>query len=211
LIVASRDRWPFLGLKNKISQAAEKPFRAIEKGDVAAIRFVYALWTVSNDHNEQNRPRGSRRPRLGRREPQNLKYARSSVKRPHMGFVPQHIVRGRFRKRDFALRAFIVATVEGAASRASTNTPIRLKPRLFAAKRAFVAHRTTAPGRQAVHGEGDRNGMRKRLATTTPFTGSKKQPPAVVKSSGLRLVLRRSCHLGKPAVEETSLGIVGDQ
>ncbi|HEY2664164.1 MAG TPA: hypothetical protein VGI47_07465, partial [Candidatus Binataceae bacterium] len=75
----------------------------------------------------------------------------SSVKRPPMGFVSQHIVRGRFRKRDFALRAFIVATVEGAASRASTNTPIRLN-RGRSRLSAFVAHRTTAPGRQAVHG-----------------------------------------------------------
>ena len=97
-------------------QTADRLFRAIEDGDVDAIRNIYTpetkIW-----HNHDG---------IAQRVDQNLavlKWVISNVKNVKYtevrrqptptGFVQQHVLRGRFKDKDVALPACIVATVEG--------------------------------------------------------------------------------------------------
>ena len=97
-------------------QTADKLFSAIEAGDVEAIRNIYSAETKIW-HNNDN---------IARSVEQNLavlkwvianikglKYTEVRRQPTPSGFVQQHVLRGRFKDKELALPACIVATVEG--------------------------------------------------------------------------------------------------
>jgi ketosteroid isomerase-like protein len=97
-------------------EAADKLFKAIETGDLAAIRSIYTPATVVwHNHDQKAQTAQENLAVLGWvvANIKNLKYAEVKRQATATGFVQQHILRGRFREHDFALPACMVATVDG--------------------------------------------------------------------------------------------------
>lgn len=96
-------------------EVADRLFRAIEEGDIAAVRSIYTASTVvwhNNDQKEQTVDENLAVLSWVIANLKNLRYAEVKRQATATGFVQQHVLRGRFRERDFALPACIVATVE---------------------------------------------------------------------------------------------------
>ena len=97
-------------------QTADKLFRAIENGDVDAIRNIYApetkIWH-NNDGIEQSVEQNLAVLKWVITNIKNLKYTDLRRQPTPTGFVQQHVLRGHFKDTDVALPACIVATVEG--------------------------------------------------------------------------------------------------
>ncbi len=96
-------------------QAADKLFRAIENGDVDAIRNIYTpetkIWH-NNDGIAQSVDQNLAVLKWVITNIKNVKYTEVRRQPTPTGFVQQHVLRGRFKDNDIALPACIVATVE---------------------------------------------------------------------------------------------------
>jgi ketosteroid isomerase-like protein len=96
-------------------QTAEKLFRAIETGDVDAIRHIYTpetkIWH-NNDGIAQSVEQNLAVLKWVISNIKNVKYTEVRRQPTPTGFVQQHVLRGRFQDKDIALPACIVATVE---------------------------------------------------------------------------------------------------
>lgn len=96
--------------------AAEKLFTAIEAGDVAAIRALYAP-DVKVWHNTDNLAQSVEENlavlKWVTTHIKHLKYTEVRRQPTPSGFVQQHVLRGQFGENEVALPACIVATVEG--------------------------------------------------------------------------------------------------
>lgn len=96
-------------------QTADKLFRAIENGDVDAIRSIYTpetkIWH-NNDGIAQSVEQNLAVLKWVISNIKNVKYTEVRCQPTPSGFVQQHVLRGRFKDRDIALPACIVATVE---------------------------------------------------------------------------------------------------
>ncbi len=96
-------------------QTADKLFRAIESGDVDAIRNIYTpetkIWH-NNDGIAQNVDENLSVLKWVITNIKNVKYTEVRRQPTPTGFVQQHVLRGRFKDKDIALPACIVATVE---------------------------------------------------------------------------------------------------
>src|SRR5277367_2496326 len=97
-------------------ETAEKLFRAIENVDVDAIRNIYTpatkIWH-NNDGIAQSVDQNIAVLKWVMGNIKNVKYKEVSRPPTPTGFVQQHVLRGRFKDKDIALPACIVATVEG--------------------------------------------------------------------------------------------------
>ena len=96
-------------------EVADRLFRAIEAGDLAAIGSIYTPSTVvwhNNDQKEQTVEENLKVLGWVIANLKNLKYTEVKRQATATGFVQQHVLRGRFAKRDVAIPACIVATVE---------------------------------------------------------------------------------------------------
>ncbi len=97
-------------------QTADRLFRAIEDGDVDAIRNVYRpetkIWH-NNDGIAQSVDQNLAVLKWVISNVKNVKYTEVRRQPTPTGFVQQHVLRGRFKDKDVALPACIVATVEG--------------------------------------------------------------------------------------------------
>lgn len=97
-------------------QIAEKLFRAIENGDVEAIRNIYTpdtkIWH-NNDGIAQSVEQNLAVLKWVINNIQGVEYTEVRRQPTPSGFVQQHVLRGRFRDKEIALPACIVATVEG--------------------------------------------------------------------------------------------------
>ncbi len=97
-------------------QIAEKLFRAIENGDVDAIRNIYAadakIWH-NNDGIAQSVAQNLAVLKWVVSNIKNVKYTDVRLQPTPTGFVQQHVLRGLFKDKDIALPACIIATVEG--------------------------------------------------------------------------------------------------
>ena len=96
-------------------QTADKLFRAIENGDVDAIRNIYTpdtkIWH-NNDGIAQSVEQNLAVLKWVITNIKNVKYTEVRRQPTPTGFVQQHVLRGRFNDKDIALPACIVATVE---------------------------------------------------------------------------------------------------
>jgi|SRR5208282_3809549 ketosteroid isomerase-like protein len=96
-------------------QTAEKLFRAIENGDIDAIRNIYTpetkIWH-NNDGIAQSVEQNLAVLKWVVSNIKNVKYTEVRRQPTLTGFVQQHVLRGRFKDKDIALPACIVATVE---------------------------------------------------------------------------------------------------
>jgi ketosteroid isomerase-like protein len=96
-------------------QTASKLFRAIENGDVDAIRNIYTpdtkIWH-NNDGIAQSVEQNLAVLEWVISNVKNVKYTEVRLQPTPTGFVQQHVLRGRFMDKDIALPACIVATVE---------------------------------------------------------------------------------------------------
>jgi uncharacterized protein len=96
-------------------QTAEKLFRAIENGDIDAIRNIYTpetkIWH-NNDGIAQSVEQNLAVLKWVVSNIENVKYTEVRRQPTLTGFVQQHVLRGRFKDKDIALPACIVATVE---------------------------------------------------------------------------------------------------
>jgi uncharacterized protein len=96
-------------------QIAEKLFRAIENGDIDAIRNIYTpetkIWH-NNDGIAQSVEQNLAVLKWVVSNIKNVKYTEVRRQPTLTGFVQQHVLRGRFKDEDVALPACIVATVE---------------------------------------------------------------------------------------------------
>lgn len=96
-------------------QTADKLFRAIENGDVDAIRNIYTpetkIWH-NNDGIAQSVEQNLAVLRWVISNIKNVRYTEVRRQPTPTGFVQQHVLRGRFKDSDIALPACIVATVE---------------------------------------------------------------------------------------------------
>jgi len=96
-------------------QTADRLFRAIENGDVDAIRGIYTpetkIWH-NNDGVEQSVEQNLAVLKWVIANIKNAKYTDVRRQPTPTGFVQQHVLRGRFKDKDIALPACIVATVE---------------------------------------------------------------------------------------------------
>lgn len=97
-------------------QTAEKLFRAIEAGDVDAIRSIYSadakIWH-NNEGIAQSVEQNLAVLKWVVANIRNVKYTEVRLQQTPTGFVQQHVLRGRFKDKDIALPACIIATVEG--------------------------------------------------------------------------------------------------
>ncbi len=97
-------------------QTADRLFRAIEEGDVDAIRNIYTpetkIWH-NNDGIAQSVDQNLAVLKWVISNVKNVKYTEVRRQPTPTGFVLQHVLRGRFKDKDVALPACIVATVEG--------------------------------------------------------------------------------------------------
>ncbi len=96
-------------------QTADKLFRAIENGDVDAIRNIYTpdtkIWH-NNDGIAQSVEQNLAVLKWVITNIKGVKYTEVRRQPTPTGFVQQHVLRGRFKDKDIALPACIVATVE---------------------------------------------------------------------------------------------------
>src|SRR5580693_6187187 len=95
---------------------ADKLFRAIENGDVDAIRQIYTAETKiwhNNDNIAQSVEQNLAVLKWVITNIKGLKYTEVRRQATPSGFVQQHVLRGRFKDQELALPACIVATVEG--------------------------------------------------------------------------------------------------
>jgi ketosteroid isomerase-like protein len=97
-------------------QTADKLFHAIESGDVDAIRNIYTpdtkIWH-NNDGIAQSVDQNLAVLKWVITNIKSLKYTEVRRQPTPTGFVQQHVLRGRFKDKEIALPACIVATVEG--------------------------------------------------------------------------------------------------
>jgi ketosteroid isomerase-like protein len=97
-------------------QTADKLFRAIESGDVDAIRNIYTpdtkIWH-NNDGIAQSVDQNLAVLKWVITNIKGLKYTEVNRQPTPTGFVQQHVLRGRFNDKEVTLPACIVATVEG--------------------------------------------------------------------------------------------------
>jgi len=104
------------GMNESAMQAAEKLFRAIENGDVDAIREIYSP-TVKIWHNTdgliQTLEQNLATLKWVIANIKNIKYTEVRRQPTPNGFVQQHMLRGSFRGKEIALPACIIADVEG--------------------------------------------------------------------------------------------------
>lgn len=102
-------------MNEQAMQTADKLFRAIENGDVDAIRNIYTpetkIWH-NNDGIAQNVDQNLAILKWVITNLKGVKYTEVRRQPTPTGFVQQHVLRGRFKDRDIALPACIVATVE---------------------------------------------------------------------------------------------------
>jgi ketosteroid isomerase-like protein len=97
-------------------QTADKLFHAIEAGDVEAIRNIYTAETKiwhNNDNVAQSVEQNLAVLKWVIGNIKGLKYTEVRRQPTPSGFVQQHVLRGRFKDKELALPACIVATVEG--------------------------------------------------------------------------------------------------
>jgi uncharacterized protein len=102
-------------MNEQAMQTAERLFRAIENGDVEAIRSIYTPTTKiwhNNDGVEQTVEQNLATLRWVVANISGIKYTEVRRQPTPSGFVQQHVLRGRFRDKDVALPACIVCTVE---------------------------------------------------------------------------------------------------
>jgi ketosteroid isomerase-like protein len=96
-------------------ETAGKLFRAIENGDVDAIRNIYTpetkIWH-NNDGIAQSVEQNLAVLKWVIGNIKHVKYTDVRLQPTPTGFVQQHVLRGRFKDKDIALPACIVATVE---------------------------------------------------------------------------------------------------
>ena len=96
-------------------ETADKLFRAIENGDVDAIRNIYTpetkIWH-NNDGIVQSIEQNLAVLKWVIGNIKHVKYTEVCLQPTPTGFVQQHVLRGRFKDKDIALPACIVATVE---------------------------------------------------------------------------------------------------
>ena len=97
-------------------QTADKLFRAIESGDVDAIRNIYTpdtkIWH-NNDGIAQSVEQNLATLKWVINNIKDVKYTDVRRQPTPRGFVQQHVLRGRFKDKEIALPACIVCTVEG--------------------------------------------------------------------------------------------------
>jgi ketosteroid isomerase-like protein len=96
-------------------QTADKLFHAIEAGDVEAIRNIYTADTKiwhNNDNIAQSVEQNLAVLKWVITNIQGLKYTEVRRQPTPRGFVQQHVLRGRFKDKEIALPACVVATVE---------------------------------------------------------------------------------------------------
>ncbi|HLI79191.1 MAG TPA: nuclear transport factor 2 family protein [Candidatus Binataceae bacterium] len=97
-------------------QIAEKLFVAIENGDVDAIRNIYTpdtkIWH-NNDGIAQSVEQNLVTLKWVIHNIKGVKYTDVRRQPTPTGFVQQHVLRGRFKDKEIALPACIIATVEG--------------------------------------------------------------------------------------------------
>jgi uncharacterized protein len=96
-------------------QTADKLFRAIENGDVDAIRNIYTPHTKiwhNSDGIAQSVEENLAVLKWVINNIKGVKYTEVRLQPTPTGFVQQHVLRGRFRDKDIALPACIIATVE---------------------------------------------------------------------------------------------------
>lgn len=97
-------------------QTADKLFRAIENGDLDAIRNIYTPHTKiwhNNDGIAQSVEENLAVLKWVISNIKGVKYTEVRRQPTPTGFVQQHVLRGRFKDKDIALPACIVATVDG--------------------------------------------------------------------------------------------------
>jgi len=102
-------------MNEQAMETADKLFRAIESGDVDAIRNIYThetkIWH-NNDGIAQSVEENLAVLKWVIGNIKNVKYTEVHRQPTPTGFVQQHVLRGRFKDKDVALPACIVATVE---------------------------------------------------------------------------------------------------
>jgi hypothetical protein len=104
-----------MSMNEPAMQTAEKLFRAIENGDVDAIRNIYTPETKIWHNNDGIAQSGDENLAVLKwviNNIQGLKYTDVRRQPTPSGFVQQHVLCGRFKDKDIALPACIVATVE---------------------------------------------------------------------------------------------------
>lgn len=102
-------------MNDQALQTADKLFHAIEAGDVEAIRNIYTADTKiwhNNDNIAQSVEQNLAVLKWVITNIQGLKYTEVRRQPTPRGFVQQHVLRGRFKDKEIALPACIVATVE---------------------------------------------------------------------------------------------------
>ncbi len=102
-------------MNEQAMQTAEKLFHAIETGDVEAIRNIYTPQTLiwhNNDGIAQRVEENLAVLKWVIANIKNVKYTEVRRQPTPTGFVQQHVLRGRFKDKDIALPACIVAMVE---------------------------------------------------------------------------------------------------
>ena len=103
-------------MNDQALQTADKLFHAIEAGDVEAIRNIYTPETTiwhNNDNIAQSVEQNLAVLKWVITNIKGLKYTEVRRQPTPTGFVQQHVLRGRFKDKELALPACIVATVEG--------------------------------------------------------------------------------------------------
>ncbi|HXN87065.1 MAG TPA: nuclear transport factor 2 family protein [Candidatus Binataceae bacterium] len=103
-------------MNDQALQTADKLFHAIEAGDVEAIRNIYTAETKiwhNNDNIAQSVEQNLGVLKWVITNIKGLKYTEVRRQPTPSGFVQQHVLRGRFKDKELALPACIVATVEG--------------------------------------------------------------------------------------------------
>lgn len=103
-------------MNDQALQTADKLFHAIEAGDVEAIRNIYTAETKiwhNNDNIAQSVEQNLAVLKWVITNIKGLKYTEVRRQPTPSGFVQQHVLRGRFKDKELALPACIVATVEG--------------------------------------------------------------------------------------------------
>ena len=103
-------------MNDQALQTADKLFQAIEAGDVEAIRNIYTPETTiwhNHDNIAQSVEQNLAVLKWVVANIKGLKYTEVRCQPTPNGFVQQHVLRGRFKDKEIALPACIVATVEG--------------------------------------------------------------------------------------------------
>jgi len=102
-------------MNEQAMQTAERLFRAIERGDVEAIRHIYTPTTKiwhNNDSVEQTVEQNLATLKWVIANIKGLRYTEVRRQPTPIGFVQQHVLRGHFKDKDIALPACIVCIVE---------------------------------------------------------------------------------------------------